>query len=145
MPYITDFVVIITICFYLNNLSYRFQTLNDFWKCLPTGLVPTYSEWTNSEIVMLVESIRFLHAKLSEILKIFNLSYGLLLLGFFVCSFVDFMYIFYLMIYHELTTPKVSFTQNIVKYLPLHVFNIQLIVFLVSIIVAVSWIKEEVM
>ncbi|CAH1722102.1 unnamed protein product [Aphis gossypii] len=143
MPYITDFVVIITICFYLNNLSYRFQTLNDFWKCLPTGLVPTHSEWTNSEIVMLVESIRLLHAKLSEILKIFNLSYGLLLLGFFVCSFVDFMYIFYLMIYHELTTPKISFTQNIVKYLPLHVFNIQLIVFLVSIIVAVSWIKEE--
>ncbi|XP_025201821.1 uncharacterized protein LOC112599218 [Melanaphis sacchari] len=143
MPYITDFVVIITVCFYLNNLSNRFQTLNDFWKCLPSGLISTHSEWTNSEIVMLVESIRLLHAKLSEILKIFNFSYGLLLLGFFVYSFIDFMYIFYLMIYHELATPKVSFTQNIIKYLPLHLFNVQLIVFLMSIIVAVSWIKEE--
>jgi len=144
MPYITDFVVIITVSFYLNNLNYRFQTLNDFWKCLPTGLIPTRGEWTHPEIVMLVESIRLLHAKLSEILKIFNLSYGLLLLGFFVCSFIDFMYIFYLMIYHELASPKVSFTQNIIKYLPLHMFTVQIIVFLMSIIVAVSWIKEEV-
>jgi len=144
MPYITDFVVIITVSFYLNNLSHRFQTLNDFWKCLPTGLIPTRGEWTHSEIVMLVESIRLLHAKLSEILKIFNLGYGLLLLGFFACSFIDFMYIFYLMIYHELALPKVSFTQNIIKYVPLHIFTVQIIVFLMSIIVAVSWIKEEV-
>ncbi|CAI6351908.1 unnamed protein product [Macrosiphum euphorbiae] len=143
MPYITDFVVIITVSFYLNNLNYRFQTLNDFWKCLPSGLIPTRGEWTQPEIVMLVESIRLLHAKLSEILKIFNLSYGLLLLGFFVCSFIDFIYIFYLMIYHELASPKVSFTQNIIKYLPLHMFTFQIIVFMMSIIVAVSWIKEE--
>lgn len=144
MPYITDFVVIVTVSFYLNNLNYRFQTLNDIWKCLPTGLIATRGEWTHSEIVMLVESIRLLHAKLSEILKIFNLSHGLLLLGFFVFIFIDFMYIFYLIIYHELASPKVSFTQNIIKYLPLHMFTVQIIVFLMSIIVAVSWIKEEV-
>jgi len=144
MPYITDFVVIITVNFYLNNLSYRFQMLNDFFKCLPTRLISTHGEWTHSEIVMLVESIRLLHAKLSELLKIFNFSYGLLLLGFFVCSFVDFMYIFYLMIYHELASPKVSFTQNVIKYLPLHLFTVQIIVFLMSIIVAVTRIKEKV-
>jgi len=144
IPYITDFVVIITVNFYLNNLNYRFQTLNDFWKCLPTGLISTHGEWTQSEIVMLVESIRLLHAKLSELLKIFSLSHGLLLLGFFVCSFIDFMYIFYLMIYDELASTKVSFTQNVIKYLPLHLLNVQIIVFLMSIIVAVSWIKEEV-
>lgn len=143
-PYITDFVVIFTVNFYLNNLGYRFQTLNDFWKCLPNGLIPARGEWTHSEIDMLVESIRLLHGKLSEILKIFNLSYGLLLLGFFVCIFIDFMYIFYLMIYHELVSPKVSFTQNIIKFLPLHMFTVQIIVFLMSIIVAVSWIKQEV-
>jgi len=94
-PYITDYVVIIFTCFHLFGILNRFQILNDFWQCLPAGLIPIHKEWTHSEITMLVESIRLLHADLCTILKLFNTSYGPLLLGFFVCNFIDFTYILY--------------------------------------------------
>lgn len=143
MPYVTDFVVIITVCFYLNNLGTRFQTLNEFWKSLPTGLAPMPGEWTHFEIAMSVEGIRLLHAELSELLKMFNRGYGPLLLGYFVCSFIDLMYIFYLMLYHEFST-KSSLTEHLFKYLPLHMFNVQIVIMMISIIVAASRINEKV-
>lgn len=143
MPYITDFVIIVTVCFYLNNLGTRFQTLNDFWKSLPVGLAPMPGEWTHFEIAMSVEDIRLLHAELSELLKMFNRGYGPLLLGYFVCSFFDLMYIFYLMLYHEFSS-KSSLTEHLIKYLPLHVFNVQIIIMMVSIVVAASRVNEKV-
>lgn len=144
MPYITDFVIIITVCFYLNNLGARFQTLNDFWKSLPVGLAPMPGEWTHFEIATSVEDIRLLHAELSELLKMFNRGYGPLLLGFFVCSFVDLMYIFYLMIYHEFFT-KGNLTDQLLKYLPLHIFNVQIIIMMIYIVVVASRINEKVL
>lgn len=134
MPFITDYVVIVTVCFYLSHIGCRFQTLNDFWKCLPPGLVSTRGRWTNSEIVMLVESIRLLHAKLSQLLKTFNSGYGLLLLSFFVCNIVDMIYIFYLMVEFD----------NSIKHLPIHLVAVQIIFFLLSVIVVVSQIHEKV-
>lgn len=143
MPYITDFVILITVCFYLINLGLRFQTLNDFWKSLPAGLAPMPGQWTHFEIAMSVESIRLLHAELSELMIMFNRSYGLLLLGYFVCSFFDMLYIFYLMIYHEFST-KGNIGEHIIKYMPLHVFNLQIIFMTITIIIAASRINEKV-
>ncbi|XP_060836312.1 uncharacterized protein LOC132918975 [Rhopalosiphum padi] len=142
-PYITDYVVIIFTYFHLINIGNRFQTLNYFWKCLPTELIPIRDEWTHSEIAMLVETIRLLHAKLCTILKLFNSSYGPLLLGFFICNFLDFIYIIYLMTYHEIDSSKMSLTQNIIKYIPMHLVNLQIIVFLMSIIIAASRITDK--
>lgn len=143
IPYITDFVVLITVCFYLNNLGCRFQTLNDFWKCLPDGLSPMPGKWTHFEIAMSIESIRLLHAELSELLKMFNRGYGPLLLGYFVCSFIDMIYIFYIMLYHEFSTQG-SYIEHFIKYIPLHIFNAQIIICMMAIIVAASWINEKV-
>lgn len=133
MPYIMDYVVIVTVCFYLYNIGCRFQTLNNFWKCLPRGSIPG-DEWTHSELVMLMESIRLLHAELSQLFKIFSWSCGTLLLVFFVCCIIDTIYLIYLMIEIE----------NAIKHVPLHMVNIQIVVFLMSVIVAASWINEKV-
>ncbi|XP_025201711.1 uncharacterized protein LOC112599150 [Melanaphis sacchari] len=133
MPYILDYVVIVTVCFYLCNIANRFQILNDFWRCLPCGLVSVPSEWTYSELAMLMESIRLLHAELSQLFKLFSLSYGTLLLVFFVCCIIDIMYLIYLMIELE----------NVIKHIPLHMLNIQIVGFLMSVILAASWINEK--
>ncbi|CAH1722100.1 unnamed protein product [Aphis gossypii] len=133
MPYILDYVVIITVYFYLSNIACRFQTLNDFWKCLPLGLVSVPGEWTYSELAMLMESIRLLHAELSQLFKIFSCSYGTLLLVFFVCCIIDIIYLIYLMIELE----------NVIKHVPLHMLNIQIVIFLMSVILAASSINEK--
>lgn len=133
-PYIMDYVVVITVFFYLTHIGRRFQILNDFWKCLPRGLVSIPGEWTDSELVMLMESIRLLHAELSQLFKIFSRSYGALLLVFFVCCIIDVIYLIYLMIELE----------NVIKHVPFHMLNIQIVVFLMSVILAASWINEKV-
>lgn len=144
IPYIADFIVMVTVSFYLVNIGFRFHALNSFWKCLPAGLIPVSGEWSHSEIIFLTENIRLLHAELSEILKLFNHGYGPLLLSYFVCNYIDIIYVFYLMIYHEFNLTKLSFTEKIFKYLPLHIFSIQVIVFMIFIIVTSSWINDEV-
>lgn len=83
-PYITDYMVFITVFFFLVNIGYRFQTINNYWKCLPDGLIAVPEEWTHDEIVMWIEDIIILHVRLSEILKLFNLGYGL----FIYCSYI---------------------------------------------------------
>lgn len=143
VPYITDFAIIISVCFYLSNLANRFQTLNDLWERLPDGLIPT-NQWTYSDILISVDNIRLLHAQLSELVKTFSLGYGILLLGFFVFIFIDTMYMFYLGVNHEFVTTNISLIKNITKNLPIHILNVQCITFMMSIIVAASWINEKV-
>ncbi|XP_022181799.1 uncharacterized protein LOC111041725 [Myzus persicae] len=133
MPYKLDYIVMITVLFYLTNIGCRFQTLNDFWMCLPRGLVSIPGGWTDSELVMLMESIRLLHAELSQLFKIFSRSYGTLLLVFFVCCIIDVMYLIYLMIELE----------NVIRHVPLHMLNIQIVLFLMSVILAATWINEK--
>lgn len=144
MPNIIDFVILITVSFFLSNIGFRFLALTSFWQCLPSRLVPVFGGWSRSEIVIMIENIRLLHAELSEILRIFNLGYGPLLLVYFVCSYIDLIYVFYLMIYHEFKPQNRSVTQKIIKYVPLHIFNIQTIVFMIFIIAIASWINDKV-
>lgn len=76
--------------FLLKNLERRFETLNDIvFNHLPTGLIAMPGQWTHSEIAVLLESWRLLHAELSDLVKIFSVGYGPLLLTFFVFGFVD--------------------------------------------------------
>lgn len=143
MPYITDYVVLITVCYYLSNLACRFQILNEFWKCLPAGLAPVPDKWTHFDIAMSVEHIRLLHAQLSELLKTFDSGFGPLLLCFFVCSFIDMIYVFYLMLYHEFITDD-GFIDSVLKYLAVHIFNVQVLIFTISIAATASWINAKV-
>jgi len=57
-PFFMDYVVTITSFFFLQNLYVRFRTLNDVWKCLPTGLNTVSSQWTHKEIVGVIENTR---------------------------------------------------------------------------------------
>ncbi|KAF0734115.1 Gustatory receptor, partial [Aphis craccivora] len=133
IPYILDYVIIIIVYFYLINIACRFKTLNDFWECLPLGLVSVPGEWTYSELAMLIESIRLLHAELSQLFNIFNYSFGKMLLVFFVFCIIDIMYLIYLMIELE----------NVIKHVPLHILIIQIVVFLMFIILAATSINEK--
>jgi len=40
VPYVMDYALTISSCFFLQNMYVRFQTLNDLWKCLPADFVP---------------------------------------------------------------------------------------------------------
>lgn len=144
MPYIMDFTVIISAIFYLVNLGCRFRTLIGFWKCFPPGLVAIPGKWTHLEITMLVEYIRLLHAEMSEMSKMFSLGYGPILLGFFVFSFIDMIYFFFLIIYYLSSYTEVQFIKHVIKYFFVHIFKVQNIIFMMSIIIAVSWINDEV-
>jgi len=87
-PYVTDYIVTISSCFYLQNLYVRFRALNDLWKCLPPKLVAVPGQWTNIEIVVLMENTRLMHTELCELLNYFTRGYGPLLLGFYTFSFI---------------------------------------------------------
>jgi len=142
-PYITDYVVFITVYFFLINIGYRYQTINIYWKSLPDGLITVPGEFIHHEIVILIDDIRILHTRLSEILKLFNLGYGLLLLYFFVFNFFDLLYSFYILIKHEFAISNYKLI-DLLHFIPTHLYRLQAIVFLMSIIVASSWIIEEV-
>jgi len=143
-PYITDYVVFITVFFFLVNIRYRFQTINNYWKCLPDGLIAIPGDRTPNEIIIRIEHIRMLHARLSEILKLFNLGYGLLLIHFFVFNFIDLIYLFYLVLKHEFIKSNEKFIDRMVRILPTYLYKLQIVVFMMSMIVASSWIIEKV-
>ncbi|XP_029341159.1 uncharacterized protein LOC115033181 [Acyrthosiphon pisum] len=137
-----DYAVTVSSCFFLQNLYVRFQTLNDCWKCLPADLVATSDEWTHTKIVDLMENTRLLHSELCDLLKMFTLGYGPLLLGLFTTSFINLIVSVYFIVNSEVFT---SFhpNKNIwAQLLPLLV-HVQNVTFLMSIIVFVSSINEK--
>jgi len=134
-PDIIVFVVLVTSLYYLSNLGYRFSELNRLWKCLPVGLIAFPGGWTNSEITMLVERIRLLHAELSELLRLFSSGYGPVLLVYFTFTLLNALFeTFLFIIYKSLEEYKI---------LP-YVFYLQHIFNMISIIYVTSWVIEEV-
>jgi len=142
VPFIMDYVITISSCFFLQNMYARFQTLNDLWKCLPADLVPISDQWTHIEIVVFMENTRLLHAELCDLLKMFTLGYGRMLLVLFIFSFINMIFSIYILINHRALSGSYS-TKNYSQILPLMV-NAQIITFLMSIIVFVSFINEKV-
>ncbi|XP_060873952.1 uncharacterized protein LOC132947713 [Metopolophium dirhodum] len=140
VPYVMDYVVTISSCFFLQNLYVRFQTLNDFWKCLPADLDAIPGQWTDIEIVDLMENTRLLHSELCDLLKMFSLGYGPLLLGFFTSSYIGLLFSVYYIVNKE--TFFTSSTNAWEHILPL-IIHLQILMFLMSIIVFVSFINEK--
>jgi len=141
IPYVMDYVVTMSSCFFLQNLNIRFQTLNDFWKCLPADLVPVPGQWTHIEKVDLMENTRLLHSELCELLKMFSLSYGPLLLGFFTSSYIGLLISVYYIVNKETFFSQSSNSWE--HILPL-IIHLQILMFLMSIIVFVLFINEKV-
>ncbi|XP_060868243.1 uncharacterized protein LOC132943317 [Metopolophium dirhodum] len=140
-PYVMDATVTITSCFFLQNLYVRFQTIIDFWKCLPTELAAVPGQWTHTEIVVLMENTRLLHSELCELLKTFTQGYGPLLLGFYTFSYISMLVSVYFIVNNDpLSSANTAEKFRVVIPLVIHV---QMFSFLVSIIVFVSFINEK--
>jgi len=133
-PDVITFVVMITSLYYLSNLGHRFSELNRLWKCLPFRLIELPGGRTTSEMTMLVERIRLLHAELSELLRLFSLGYGPVLLMYFTFTFTHALIdTFFITIHREFSIDYFPF----IFYLK-HIFD------MISIIYVTSWVIEEV-
>jgi len=143
LPFFIDYVVTISSCFFLQSLYVRFQTLNDFWKCLPADLVDVSHQWTHIEIVDLMENTRLLHSELCELLKTFTQGYGPLLLGFFTSSFINLLLSIYFIVNNGSLSTSHSSINVWVQIIPL-IIHVQMVTFLMLIIVFVSFINEKV-
>jgi len=139
IPFVMDYVVVITSCFFLQNMYVRFQTLNDLWKCLPADLVPVSDQWTHFEIVVLMENTRLLHAELCDLLNMFTLGYGPMLLGFFIFKFINMITSIYLFIIFCAISKA-----DVIRYILTLLIYVQCVTFLMSIITFVSFINEKV-
>ncbi|CAI6359719.1 unnamed protein product [Macrosiphum euphorbiae] len=137
-----DYVVVISLCFFLQNVYVRFQTLNDLWKCLPADLVPFSDQWTHIEIVILMENTPLLHAELCDLLKMFTLGYGRMLLSFFIFSFINMLFSVYIVLNsYELSGSKAN--ANVFKNMLMLSIYAQCVTFLMSIITFVSFINKK--
>lgn len=142
LPYVMDYIVTLSSCFFLQNLYIRFQSLNDLWKCLPPKLVTVPGQWTDIEIVVLMENTRLMHTELCELLNYFTRGYGPLLLGFYTCSFITML----VGIYFIVNDGPLAIAGSVEKYrvlIPLLV-HLQLFAFMVSIIIFVSSVNDKV-
>ncbi|XP_060856214.1 uncharacterized protein LOC132933956, partial [Metopolophium dirhodum] len=142
IPFVMDYAVTVSSCFFLQNLYVRFQMLNDIWNCLPADLEATSGQWTHIKIVDLMENTRLLHSELCDLLKMFTLGYGPLLLGLFTTSYINLIIGFYFIVNSEVFPNFHSTKSNWVRLLPL-IVHVQIVTFLMSIIVFVSSINEK--
>jgi len=129
---------------YPYSVASRFCALNDGWKPLPGGLVATSGEWTQFEITMSIESIRLLHADLCEIINVFSLGYGMVLLGYFTFSFMSLFMFTYLYFTIGYPLSDTTFTAIIVWCFPLFIRYSQFSIFHISILVNSSFTNEKV-
>ncbi|XP_060855139.1 uncharacterized protein LOC132932794 [Metopolophium dirhodum] len=140
-PFVMDYVVTISSCFFLQNMYVRFQTLNDLWKCLPADLVPISDQWTHIKIVVFMENMRLLHAELCDLLKMFTLGYGPMLLSLFIFSFINMILSIYINFSHILLS-SVHSNNHSLQIVALLV-HVQIVTFLISIVILVSFINEK--
>ncbi|XP_060852808.1 uncharacterized protein LOC132930777 [Rhopalosiphum padi] len=140
-PYVMDYVVTIISCFFLQHLYVRFKSLNDLWKCLPPELVAVPGQWTNIEIVVLMENTRLMHTELCELLIKFTRGYGPLLLGFYTFSFISMLIGEYMIIYDR--TIFRADPDNDYRIVISILVHIQIFTFMMFIIIFVSSINEK--
>jgi len=146
IPCITEFVIFATTYFYLQNLGFRFDILNRFSKRFHDDLVTAAGTWTRSEITQLIENVRLLHAKLCELLHTFSLGYGVLMLFYFVFNFLDLLRNFYYLLHvsrYSLSKTNPHFRNlNIILTI---IFCLQNVIFVLLLLITVSWINRKVM
>ncbi|XP_025420635.1 uncharacterized protein LOC112690761 [Sipha flava] len=140
LQYFIDFTIVTSTYFFLTNLEFRFQMLNNLWKLYPIEIFTIPGGWTCSKITMFLEDIRLLHAELSELLKIFSVGYGKMLLGFFVFSYIDILFLYFLLIHLSLDEQgSISVTVTVLITSGLG----KTIAFIMSIILATSRVNKE--
>lgn len=141
-PFLTDFIAVILLCFYLKNIEYRFRTLNNFWTCLQNKIVSNNFKYL--EKFLLMENVRLLHIELYTLVTIFNFSFGLLLLSFYVTSYVNIILQFFLILCFSTELIASISTDNILRHSLFFVINFQCFIFMMFPIIIASSIKKEV-
>lgn len=137
-PNIIIIVVLFITCYFLYNLGNMFCKLNSLWKSLSPGLVDSTGRWNTSEITQRVECIRLLHAELSELLRLFSLSYGQVhLIYFFICATNNIVALFLIIIFKNASQANLGI-------LPI-IFFIQHAVFIISVLYISTWVIDKVM
>jgi len=143
LEFIVDVAVIFSTCFFLQQLDYRFQTLNDSWQyLLPEFISVPAGEIAHFITGMTLEKIRLLHAELSDLLRIFSAGYGQMLVGFFVFSYINTLLSFYFIIHYK-NTEEVTFTYFLKTFI-IYIGSLQNVIFILSIIMAASHVHEKV-
>ncbi|CAI6350941.1 unnamed protein product [Macrosiphum euphorbiae] len=146
IPCVMEFVVFATAYFYLFNLGSRFDTLNRFCEWMPAGLVTAAGTWTQSEITETMERVRLLHSKLCDLLRVFGFGYGGVLLCYFTFNFFDLLRNFYYLIHvsrYDSSSSASSYNNSLNVILTV-AFCLQNVVFVVCLLIAVSWINEKI-
>jgi len=144
--FVVDFTVVVSSHFYLQNLEYRFELLNDFWKCLPAGLLDVTDECSHHDIAMMVDTIRLLHSELSDILRVFSMGYGQMLLCYFVLNYINLLANLFYTICFKFARPAEDsqmmkiFMKESVQF----IFYLQTIIFTMSIVTAASRVHDKV-
>lgn len=136
-PNIVVMAVMLTSCFYLYHLGYRFRKLNALWKRLPPGLmVLPGGRWTDPDVAASVECVRLLHAELSDLIRMFSLGYGPVLLMYFSFTFtstaIDILFIIFF--------KDFGVKLNVIPF----IFYTQYVIFVVAILCSASWVIDKV-
>ncbi|XP_050058508.1 uncharacterized protein LOC126550638 [Aphis gossypii] len=143
-PFLLDYVITSFLCYLLHNLHVRFGTLNDLWECLPAELAVYHTLWKHIDIVIFMEKTRLLHSELCELLNKFTIGFGPLLLAFFSFSFSCLLIGSFIMVtrFHILVSDENS-SAEVWEQIFNVTAHIQIVIFMMSIIVYVSFIEEQ--
>jgi len=143
--FILDVTVVFSTIFFLQQLESRFQTLNDSWEYLLPGFLATPGNLTQLITGMTLDKIRLLHAELSDLLRIFSIGYGQILLGFFVFNYINILLCIYYSVFHPGIIYYNEFNfDTLIKYILPYVFNLQNVILSSSIIIAASRVHDKV-
>ncbi|KAE9542853.1 hypothetical protein AGLY_002764 [Aphis glycines] len=130
-PFIVHYVIFISTCYFLYNLYIRFKTLNDLWKCLPVGLIAAPDQWTHSEVVILIDNIRFE-------------GYGPMFITFFASNYIDTLIQFYFVYNFGHFQPEYNLTKNLLRIILIYIAIGQSIVVVMIIIMLASFVNDKI-
>lgn len=148
IDFITDLAIIFLTYFLLQQLEYRFQMLNDSWEYLLPEFLAVSDDLSQFITRMTLDNIRLLHAELSDLLRIFSIGYGKILLVFFIFCYINMVVCFFFGIRHNyfdnnITNNEFNFKTFAIKNLPF-IVNVQHIIILLSVIIAASRVHDKV-
>lgn len=90
-----------------------------------------------------LERIRLLHAELSDLLRLFSLCYGPLLLNLFTFGFVDMLFFFFFVICMEYP-PGPTTTQNFLRKALSLMVNVHAVIYITTVLAVGSRVNEKV-
>ncbi|KAE9539993.1 hypothetical protein AGLY_005245 [Aphis glycines] len=143
-PFLLDYVITCFLCYFLHNLHVRFWTLNDLWECLPAELVGDHDKWTHIDIVLFMEKMRLINSELCDLLKQFTMGFGPLILAFFTFSYSCLLLgCFFMVTRFHVLVGSGPLDGEAERQIFNVLFHLEIFLFMVSIIVYVSFIDEQ--